>query len=311
MSKIKVSIIVPTFNHGSWLKDCLDSIVEQKTDFNFEILVGDDGSTDGITQTILKDYESRYPDLINATYHKSNIGPDLNVFCLLDQANGDYIARLDGDDLMLPGKLQIQAEFLDKNEDYSLVCHQMIILTNTNNKIYRTQYKGTLNTIDLVKKGCVFSNSSIMYRRNACRIKNRLFNRPVVDFLSHIDRSLHGLCYVLPDFLGIYRQGTGISSSMKWVEPIAIAYMDAYNYAIENGVDYDIVKKAQINKRLHFALKALRIGNSKMFREWIILNPDDKLSHIKIKYLPFVFLHKVPFICKILINILKMLKKNV
>ena len=62
--EIKVSVICVTYNHEKYIRQALDSIVSQKTDFDFEILVGEDCSTDS-TRDILKEYEKKYPDLTN------------------------------------------------------------------------------------------------------------------------------------------------------------------------------------------------------------------------------------------------------
>jgi glycosyltransferase involved in cell wall biosynthesis len=120
----KVSVIVLTFNHGPWLAECLDSIVSQRTDFPFEIIVGDDASTDGITTNILRDYAQRYPDLIIPVIRDKNIGGCANLIDVQSKTRGEYIASCDGDDMMLPGKLQKQTDYLDSRQDCSMVGHQ-------------------------------------------------------------------------------------------------------------------------------------------------------------------------------------------
>jgi glycosyltransferase involved in cell wall biosynthesis len=112
-----------TYNHEHFLADALDSILMQETDFNFEIVVGDDCSTDG-TRGILLDYQKRHPDRVRPILHKHNVGMQRNTLATLEACRGEYIALLDGDDYWLsPKKLQSQVETLDSHPEYSMCWH--------------------------------------------------------------------------------------------------------------------------------------------------------------------------------------------
>jgi glycosyltransferase involved in cell wall biosynthesis len=298
----KVSVIVPTYNHGNWLAECLDSVISQVTNFSFEILVGDDSSTDGLTQNILQHYADRYPHLVKAFLRPSNIGADINVFDLMSNAKGEYIAHLDGDDQMLPGKLQIQADFLDSHPDYSVVAHQMYSLLGKSIKKYPIKYIGKLTTVDLISKGSVFCHSSKMYRKTAINLLNRPYENLVIDFLLHVDHSLSGWISVAPYFLGIYRRSVGVGSSSQWKEALSKACMDTYKYAIEKGVDMIIVKKAEVNQCMRYAVLALQEGHYDKFINWVgLISSKDKknLSFLTYRFLFSLQAHQ--FLCKFLI----------
>lgn len=116
---MKVSVCITTFNLEKYLSKTLESVLSQKTNFDFEILIGDDASSDS-TPKILKEYEAKYPNKIKLVFHKKNIGVNRNDYSLISMAQGEYIAWCDGDDYWIDdNKLQEQADILDKNPEYS------------------------------------------------------------------------------------------------------------------------------------------------------------------------------------------------
>lgn len=116
----KVSVCVITYNQEKYLHRCLQSIVDQETDFEFEVIVGDDCSTDG-TPMILREFAARYPELIKPIYNENNLGYYKNYALVHAEAQAAYVAHCDGDDFWYPGKLKDQVDFLDQNPDVAAV----------------------------------------------------------------------------------------------------------------------------------------------------------------------------------------------
>ena len=117
MSRPKVSVSLITYNHEKYIAACLDSIVVQVTDFDFEIVVADDSSSDK-TPEIIADYALKYPTLVKPVLRKTNLGMVQNALATINACNGEYIAMMEGDDFWTHDhKLQIQADYLDKNQD--------------------------------------------------------------------------------------------------------------------------------------------------------------------------------------------------
>lgn len=115
--KPKVSVIVCCYNQKGLLPAALDSILAQKTDFKYEIVLADDCSQDG-TRDVCRDYAARYPDIIRFVANKRNKGIVVNYYSAIEAARGEYIADLAGDDLWIDSdKLQRQADVLDTNPD--------------------------------------------------------------------------------------------------------------------------------------------------------------------------------------------------
>jgi len=132
----RVSVCVTAYNHASYIRQALDSVLAQETDFAIEILVGEDASTDG-TREIVEDYARRDPSLFRLFLHdgtdKIRIGPVMtgrrNFVNNLRQARGEYVALLEGDDYWTDTrKLQLQVEALERNPQCSLAYHDAGVL---------------------------------------------------------------------------------------------------------------------------------------------------------------------------------------
>lgn len=116
-----VSVAVLTYNSETTIRQCIDSILMQKTDFDFEIVVGDDCSED-YTRSILTDYSKQYPAKFVLLFNKTNEGVSKNNISVLSHCRGEFVAMCEGDDYWLDDKkLFRQVEFLRKNDDYGFV----------------------------------------------------------------------------------------------------------------------------------------------------------------------------------------------
>ena len=117
-----VSVLCTAYNHEEYIAQTLQCIVDQQTDFAFELLVNDDASTDG-TAAIIRKFEEKYPHIIRAFYQKDNLySQHKNAYeaVLFAESRGKYIAFCEGDDYWSDmTKLQRQVEFLEAHPEYS------------------------------------------------------------------------------------------------------------------------------------------------------------------------------------------------
>ena len=123
MSK-KISVIMGIYNCASTLPEAIESILNQ-TYSNWEVIMCDDGSSDD-TFKVAQKYQRKYPEKIKVIRNEKNSGLNKTLNHCLKYADGDYIARMDGDDLSLPTRFEKEAEFLDDNPDYAIVSCPMI-----------------------------------------------------------------------------------------------------------------------------------------------------------------------------------------
>lgn len=227
----KVSVCVTTYNQERYIKKCLESIVAQKCNFDFEVIVGEDSSTDN-TRTIVKEYADKYPDIVKPIYHEKNVGGEKNYFIVHAQAKGDYICVIDGDDFALPDKLQMQADFMDKTLDCNICFHRVKILfpdgTIKDDLIDYEKIKDGFERKDLLQYMAVATHSSKMYRNQLKEFEMPSFT--VSDFYMNVEQIQDKKAYFINDeFYGVYRVGVGQSTKAKsCIKNMIIATLDRF-----------------------------------------------------------------------------------
>jgi glycosyltransferase involved in cell wall biosynthesis len=136
-----LSIVVITYNHEKYIRKCLDSILMQDVDFSFEIIIGDDCSTDKTAQ-IITEYQDKYPDIIKPNLRSINVGATKNQYDCFLRCTGNYIAILDGDDFWTDKqKLKIQIDFLKNNESF-IACTQRYSVVDENDNVTQEVFFG-------------------------------------------------------------------------------------------------------------------------------------------------------------------------
>lgn len=220
LKKPKVSICVVTYNQEKYIRQCLQSIVDQKTNFDFEVIVGDDCSTDN-TPDIVLDFWNKYPNIIIPILNKKNLGPTRNYIQTHLRARGEYIAHMDGDDFSYPGKLRIQANYLDLNNNLVLIWHGVDVVNNLGHK--RHVLSPYLNTLldatnitqrDVLKYGSLGAACSLMYRKSAGKFLSDI-SVEVLDYYIALKLLESGNAARLLPILGAYRYDDSAITSSK------------------------------------------------------------------------------------------------
>lgn len=114
---MKVSIICTNYNKGDWVREAIDSFLNQKTNFDFEIIIIDDASTDH-SYEIIQEYQKKFPEKVRTFRNEVNLGITRTWKKVCQEAKGQYIARCGSDDFWTdPLKLQKQVDLLDASTD--------------------------------------------------------------------------------------------------------------------------------------------------------------------------------------------------
>lgn len=128
-NEIMVSVFMLSYNHENYIREAIESVLMQKTNFKFEIIIHDDASTDNSAQ-IIREYELKYPDIIKPIYQTENQyskGVKIIFKYMYPLKKGKYIAVCECDDYWTDGtKLQRQVDFLENNPQYSCVTHKFV-----------------------------------------------------------------------------------------------------------------------------------------------------------------------------------------
>lgn len=160
-----VSIAIITYNQKEFLRECIESCLEQDYK-NTEIVVADDGSTDG-TQDMLREYEKKYPGKFVLRLSGKNQGITKNSNLAHFACSGKYIAWMGGDDLMSPNKITLQVAIMEKYPEIAISYHNLDVFDSTSGELIKklnseNSYSGYLN--GYIRRGCVNGASSTMIR---------------------------------------------------------------------------------------------------------------------------------------------------
>lgn len=238
--KPKVSVCVVCYNQEKYIAQCLQSLVDQVTDFPFEIIVSDDASTDSTPQ-IVQGFAEKYPNIVRPILHKKNMGAYENFKFVHAQPKAEYIAHMDGDDYALPGKLQAQADFLDTNKDCTILFHKMDIITQSGEVRKNTKENNSKKKFyrkDIIEFVAIGANSSKMYRSSQ-RIKTYP-DFDMVDYTVNVLEIGSGYAtYCEHESLGVYRQGVGIAGSVA----VNLSVLCSLKFFLKNYPQY----KKEIN----------------------------------------------------------------
>lgn len=266
---IQVSVCVVTYNQENYIAECLESLVTQQTSFKFEIIVGEDFSTDG-TRAIVQQYVEQYPNLIIPIFYEKNVGAVENVKQVYKAAKGKYIAHMDGDDMALPNKLQKQFDVLESNPDCVICAHNMRLITFDNvmlDRVY-SNYNKTFNDIfDLYARLPFFAHSSKMFIKTSLDGILEKLHPFALDIEIHIQQAKRGNIYYLSDCCGVYRVGVGVSSLFKKLNPLLISGNDrVYRDSLIHYKSNSLILRGYYSKcYLNFAYQAAVFGDKEKY----------------------------------------------
>jgi len=164
-----LSIIMPVYNHEAYVRQAIESILMQKTDFAYEVLIGEDWSPDG-TRQVLQNMEKTLPECFHIYYREKNLGMYGNITDLFSRATGRYIITLEGDDYWLfDGKLQRQVDYLESHPDVVAVAHNSLVVNEQGQPIPGIKYPECHKTeysLRHYRKGILPGQTATMMYRN-------------------------------------------------------------------------------------------------------------------------------------------------
>lgn len=228
---MKVSIAMVTYNHEQYIAKALDSVLMQKTNFDYEIVIGEDCSTDG-TRAIVIDYQHRYPDKFRLLLNETNLGMHKNADQTINACKGEYVAMLDGDDhWTAPYKLQKQVDFLESHPECSICFHDSIIVYEDGSKEpshYRPSQK-EFSTVEDILLDNFIPTASVMFRSGLIRrLPDWVNELKMGDWPMLILTAHHGKIGYIDEAMSVYLVHHAGVWSMKDEHFIFLAILEMY-----------------------------------------------------------------------------------
>ena len=238
----KVSVLMITYNHEELIAQAIDSVLMQKTEFPFELVIGEDCSTDG-TRAVVLEYSRKYPGIIRAHLRERNLGALENGRDIFRACRGKYLALLEGDDYWTsPEKLQVQADLLDNHPETTICAHHVVC---------RYDDSQPDETVPHLPGG--FYNIEHLLQRHPHQVRSfvytcsAMFRRVIDDISPEWSRQLamgdmplwvelaeHGNICLLDEVMGVYRvHGGGCWTGMEPVrreQNIQVMWETLYNH---------------------------------------------------------------------------------
>lgn len=283
---LKVTVCVVTYNQEKFIEKCLQSIVDQKTDFDYEIIVSDDCSTDG-TPKIIAAFANKYPSLVKPILREVNVGAGINFMDLHKSATGTYVAHMDGDDYWLPTKLQKQVDFLEHNSNCNIVWTRSLFFNGnqllSDCLVDKNLFSKRFDRSDIIKYISIGTNSSHMYRSKCKVTESPGFE--VVDYYKNVVAVGDGYgSFVNDEPLTVYRTGVGVSSAGTGIVRLMLKSMNKFKLMYPNDkaslfspsllMFYSSMKRRRYNLAIKFLLLAC---SSLSFKGVIELRNDFKV----------------------------------
>ncbi|MGL2964085.1 GNAT family N-acetyltransferase [Flavobacterium sp. RSB2_4_14] len=294
-----VSVFVMVYNHEKYLTYTIDSILMQKSNFDFEIVVGEDCSTDA-SREILIQYHNRFPGKFNLLLHEENIGAQKNQIEILNNCKGKYIALCEGDDYWTDTlKLQKQVDFLEANSEYSLVGGKAQITENNdlkeiiggslNKEFYKIEDLISYN--DFITCTVLFRNKKI----DLSKLKNIVFGDWLLYCLILSDGSKGKIINEVFSVYRVHNNGVMKSLGIENIEKNLIAQYLLYKR--EYKFNFSSLGQNEIN----------RISKNILLREF---SRKNFLKVIKMIYLNFFLTNNFMLIKWLLFKIFSYVKKR-
>lgn len=252
-----VSVFVMVYNHEKYLAECLDGILMQKCNYNYNIVVGEDASTDK-SREILQKYKSKYPGKFKLLLHKKNIGATANQMAVLQACTGKYIALCEGDDYWTdPYKLQKQVDFLKANKKASAVGTNRYELKPNGAKI-ANNYKLKITKKDVLS-GMIPGTQTLLFENYPDLIP---FLNQFPGFYSGdrlISYFLSTKCdiFIIPEYTAVYRvTGEGVWSKLSDAERSNVFVNSIVQFhEVLNFPDKNLFRRVLVQKQLYVLWK--------------------------------------------------------
>lgn len=203
-----VSVLMITFNHEKYIAEAIESVLRQRAPFPYELVIGEDCSTDGTRATVER-YRRENPQALRTSFRQHNLGFRRNFVETLRACRGRYVAVLEGDDYWLsPTKLARQVAILDAHPEYA-ICSSRAKVIYENGTQEPVEYPLTVKTEftieDLLRENMVPTCTAVFRRGLLLEIPAWMEELAFLDWPLFILLARAGDIFIVPEALAAYR----------------------------------------------------------------------------------------------------------
>lgn len=302
MQEIMFSVAIITYNQEEYISQTLDSILNQKHNYKYEIVVGEDCSTDN-TKKIIEEYVAKYPQIIKPIYNNPNKGIIKNYFNVINNCQGKYIMECAGDDYWLQNKVNTQISFMEENKNVGMCYGKALFYENDNKKFQKKKF-GT----KWVKFNQLIQDNKIP-ALSVC-IKNEIIKKYIKDINPEEKKwlmedyplwiwiSKNSKIHFINKTFGVYRIGQDSASLAQNIEK-QLAFSKNYHEIktfFSNLYSIQLPEWNEFENLFFLCYDALRKNYSKEYQKKLCINYKKILNkNIKMKIIYYVSFSKYTF----------------
>ena len=264
-----ISVCVITRNQRDFIGQCLRSILGQAVDAELQVLVGDDASDDG-TSEIVAALAKQYPRRVLHLRRELRVGAMANMRDLMNRADGDFVARVDGDDYWLPGKLSRQLAYLQSHPDCAAVYTNAVAVDEDGRRIgfFNDVGNARFDLAAMLRRGNFLNNSSVLFPSSGREAWLEV-DVPQIDYRIHLRHALHGWLGHIGEPLVVYRVGVTGSMVAAMNDHVRELYWQAIQSVPRDQIGDDDYARGLADFLRRVILRAVRTKDLRLLREWV------------------------------------------
>lgn len=292
MGDYKVDVLMMAYNHASFIAQAIESVMNQKTNFDFRLIIGEDCSTDN-TFAICKSYAEKYPDKILLASQSVNIGHHKNFVHIYNLTTAPYIALCEGDDYWIDEhKLQIQVDFLENHPDFVICFHPVEEISNDGSKKISNQGQKQVSDIEDLINGWYMNTASYMFRnQRRIHFPEWFYKSKATDLCFHILIAEHGgKIHFIDKVMAVYRRHSGGVTDEKsdyiyHLRKNIPFYVEMIRYFKTNNPNFARIAEKRLYDVKNRLFYQIRYKKNKSLSEWIEMIELGFYVKVRFKYL--------------------------
>ncbi|RAP59383.1 glycosyltransferase family 2 protein [Oleiagrimonas sp. MCCC 1A03011] len=265
---VKVTICIVTCNQRGYISECIQSVLDQVVDASVSILIGDDASEDGTSDIVAK-FAAEHPEKVTHLLRSPRMGAFANMRDLIARADGDFIARLDGDDHWLPGKLEKQIAYLRHHPDCAAVYTNALTVDEAGNHVglFNDIRDRTIDLASMLRNGNFLNNSSVLFRHSGKQAWSECNTQ--IDYRIHLWQARHGYLALIGEPLTAYRVNAAGSMLAGSNDRVRDLYWEAILSVPRNRISDADFTAGLANFLRMITFRSIRTRNPELLRKWI------------------------------------------